>query len=156
MFNKLRDVSAYEAEIRKIKREHFKRVNDLENENHSIKDRLATIESEFQRKLKDVEIKYEQEILALKHQVKLEMEHIDLKKEKTVFEAEREVGRLKEEFSSDKYGQMEALLEKEKDTLRTILNIVIQRLPEARQIDFSAKGDLNLLTSKAGEDGKKE
>lgn len=149
MFEKIKDVALYEEELRKIKREHFARVNDLETENHQLK-----------QKLKEIEVNYEQQILTLKHQINLEKERIEMIKEKKLHEAEKEISREKDKFSADRYSKMESLLEKEKDTLRTILNIVVQRLPEAKQFNLGVDGNINgnLLTGSTEsetEDGSK-
>lgn len=136
MFGNKDDDLHYE-EIRKIKKQHFERINDLENENHDLKNKLKTIE-----------IEYEQQILALKGQLKLERDKMEVEKQTKIFEAEKEIASKKEVFSDQSYRKMEDLLEKEKNTLRSILGMVLPGLTGNKEF----KG--NLLAEKTDESKK--
>ncbi len=136
MFEGFKDASLYQEELRKVKREHFKRVSDLEDENHKLKNDL-----------KQIEVKYETQILALKQQLEMERgnlslqaKELELLKQKKLVEAEREIGNLKTQFAEERFEKMESLAEREKETLRTLVAIAMQNMPKSHQ--FSLDGDI--------------
>jgi len=149
MFEKHKDAAEYEGVIRKIKKEHFNRVKDLEDSNHALSDKLANIVGEHERAMKKMELDYEQRILTLKHQLELEQEklelrvkEIDLEKTQKLADAEREIAQLRDEFHTEKFDKMEALADKEKETLRTILMFAMNKLPGQTDLNLELDGNI--------------
>jgi len=153
MLEKFRDVVQFEKELRKIKKEHFQRVVDLEDKLHKLQNEQRDIHSMYKDKLKTQEADYERDILNLKHQLTLERDRISLEKETMLRGAEKEIFHKKETFLSESYDKMQDLMDREKVTLKEVLMFAMQRLPDAKH--FRVDGDAKLEIPSL-ENGKKQ
>lgn len=113
MFNS-KNEKAYEKKLREIKKDHFERIDDLMEENIQLKN-----------KIRELELEYENQILALKQQIKLEKENIKITKEKSLLETDREILGKKAKFQDEKTKALENKFNNERQVLREVASIAL-------------------------------
>lgn len=121
MFEWLKDYESFRQQIREVKVDTFKELNDLLSENERLK-----------REKQDLQAKHEREIMTLSHSLQLERERFALEREQLITKTKGDLQMERERVLEKNFNDLRDTLKAQHDATKDVLSIVIDRLPDVR------------------------